>query len=197
MRMVATSAGAATADKEDKQEKKEVQDLWIVPVDGSAKPRRLTSGKGAESGAAWSPDGRRLALVERHLAGEGIADGDVVQAERARLHAPLALRPRRRVLYLGQGQVVVADVAVLGHPAVKAHLQAPGTGLERGHTLEADDLGPELVRELQVAHVQDEVVHSPRRLGLRHGILRGGPMSVAGNRGPYGNTEPDLTTGVC
>ncbi|MGE5126007.1 MAG: S9 family peptidase [Betaproteobacteria bacterium] len=46
-------------------EKKDVQDLWIVPVDGSAKPRRLTSGKGAESGAAWSPDSRRLAFTAK------------------------------------------------------------------------------------------------------------------------------------
>jgi dipeptidyl aminopeptidase/acylaminoacyl peptidase len=43
-------------------EKDQVSDLWIVPTDGSAKPRRLTSTKGAESGAAWSPDGRRIAF---------------------------------------------------------------------------------------------------------------------------------------
>ena len=36
-------------------EKKEVADLWIVPADGSAKPRRLTSGKGGESGARLEP----------------------------------------------------------------------------------------------------------------------------------------------
>src|SRR2546422_10325765 len=30
-------------------EKNETADLWIVPVDGSAKPRRLTSNKAAES----------------------------------------------------------------------------------------------------------------------------------------------------
>jgi dipeptidyl aminopeptidase/acylaminoacyl peptidase len=43
-------------------EKKESADLWIAPADGSAKPRRLTAGKGTESGARWSPDGRRLAF---------------------------------------------------------------------------------------------------------------------------------------
>jgi dipeptidyl aminopeptidase/acylaminoacyl peptidase len=43
-------------------EKKELADLWIVPADGSAKPRRLTSGKAAESGARFSPDGRRIAF---------------------------------------------------------------------------------------------------------------------------------------
>jgi dipeptidyl aminopeptidase/acylaminoacyl peptidase len=39
-----------------------VSDLWIVPADGSAKPRRLTATKGAESGVAWSPDSRRIAF---------------------------------------------------------------------------------------------------------------------------------------
>jgi len=46
-------------------EKKEVADLWIVPVDGSAKPRRLTSNKAAESGPAWSPDSREIAFSSR------------------------------------------------------------------------------------------------------------------------------------
>ncbi len=46
-------------------EKKEVQDLWIVPVDGSAPPRRLTSGRSGESGAAWSPDSRRIAFTAK------------------------------------------------------------------------------------------------------------------------------------
>ena len=43
-------------------EKDQVSDLWIVPSDGSAKPRRLTFTKGGESGAAWSPDSRRIAF---------------------------------------------------------------------------------------------------------------------------------------
>jgi hypothetical protein len=47
----------------------------------------------------------------------------------------------------------------------------------------------------QVAHVEDHVVHSTGCLGLGHGILRGGASS-AGNRDPYGNTEPPLVTGV-
>jgi len=46
-------------------EKKEIADLWIVPVDGSAKPRRLTSTKAAENSPAWSPDGRRVAFSSR------------------------------------------------------------------------------------------------------------------------------------
>ncbi|HET6898250.1 MAG TPA: S9 family peptidase, partial [Vicinamibacteria bacterium] len=54
-------------------EKKEVSDLWIVPADGSAAPRRLTSSKAAESGADWSPDSRRLAFTARR------EDDDVAQ----------------------------------------------------------------------------------------------------------------------
>ena len=46
-------------------EKKEVADLWIVPGDGSAPPRRLTSSKGGESTPAWSPDSRRVAFTSR------------------------------------------------------------------------------------------------------------------------------------
>jgi dipeptidyl aminopeptidase/acylaminoacyl peptidase len=54
-------------------EKKEVADLWIVPVDGSAKPRRLTSSKTAESGTAWSPDSTRIAFGAKR------EDDDVAQ----------------------------------------------------------------------------------------------------------------------
>ena len=43
-------------------EKDQVSDLWIVPADASASPRRLTFTKGGESGMSWSPDSRRLAF---------------------------------------------------------------------------------------------------------------------------------------
>ena len=42
------------------EEKDQVSDLWIVPADGSARPRRLTFTKGGESGVAWSPDSRQI-----------------------------------------------------------------------------------------------------------------------------------------
>jgi dipeptidyl aminopeptidase/acylaminoacyl peptidase len=40
-------------------------DLWIVPADGSAPARRLTSGKGAEGDPSFSPDSARLAFVAK------------------------------------------------------------------------------------------------------------------------------------
>jgi dipeptidyl aminopeptidase/acylaminoacyl peptidase len=41
---------------------KAVSDLWLVPADGSAPPRRLTQTKAPESGAVWSPDSLRVAF---------------------------------------------------------------------------------------------------------------------------------------
>ena len=46
-------------------EAKQVSDLWIVPADGSARPRRLTNTKAPETGVAWSPDSRRIAFSTR------------------------------------------------------------------------------------------------------------------------------------
>jgi len=43
----------------------QVSDLWLVPTDGSAEPRRLTNSKGGEGGVAWSPDSRRIAFSAR------------------------------------------------------------------------------------------------------------------------------------
>jgi len=41
-------------------DKENVSDLWLVPSDGSGKARRITSGKSAESGYKWSPDGSQI-----------------------------------------------------------------------------------------------------------------------------------------
>ena len=46
-------------------EANQVSDLWLVPTDGSAAPRRLTNTKGGESGVEWSPDGRKIAFGAR------------------------------------------------------------------------------------------------------------------------------------
>jgi len=40
-------------------------DLWIVPTDGSAPPRRLTSGRASEGDPVWSADSTRLAFSAR------------------------------------------------------------------------------------------------------------------------------------
>jgi dipeptidyl aminopeptidase/acylaminoacyl peptidase len=41
---------------------KGVNDLWIVPADGSAAPRRLTNTKSGEGDPVWSPDSRSIAF---------------------------------------------------------------------------------------------------------------------------------------
>lgn len=46
-------------------EKQQVSDLWIVPADGSAPARRLTSTAGGEAAFDWSPDSTRLVFVAR------------------------------------------------------------------------------------------------------------------------------------
>src|SRR5262245_54501750 len=45
--------------------------LWIVPVDGSRDPRRLTTGT-RDTSPRWSPDGRRLAFVRGSASGPQI-----------------------------------------------------------------------------------------------------------------------------
>ena len=44
---------------------KAVSDLWLVPADGSAPPRRITNTKAAENTPVWSPDSRSLAFVTK------------------------------------------------------------------------------------------------------------------------------------
>ncbi|MGH9672367.1 MAG: S9 family peptidase [Bryobacteraceae bacterium] len=65
--------------------KEQVSDLWVVPADASAKARRLTATKTGESGAAWSPDSRKIAFSAKR-------DGD----EEAQIY----------VLDLGGGEAV-------------------------------------------------------------------------------------------
>lgn len=43
----------------------QVEDLWIVPANGSMKPRRLTATKSGENGVAWSPDSKKIAFSAR------------------------------------------------------------------------------------------------------------------------------------
>jgi dipeptidyl aminopeptidase/acylaminoacyl peptidase len=44
---------------------KEVSDLWLLPADGSAAPRRITNTRAKENGVAWSPDSRGIAFSTR------------------------------------------------------------------------------------------------------------------------------------
>jgi anaerobic selenocysteine-containing dehydrogenase len=84
--------------------------------------------------------------------------------------------------HLGQGQVVMGDVPLGVDAAVEAHLGPlpVGSGLQLGHAAEAQDLRPESVRDLEVPHVEDQVVDAARGLGPgrrvagRHGSLHGG-----------------------
>jgi dipeptidyl aminopeptidase/acylaminoacyl peptidase len=67
-------------------EKDQVSDLWIVPTDGSAKPRRLTFSKTGESGVTWSSDSQRLAFSAKREGDEvnqiyimAVAGGEAVR----------------------------------------------------------------------------------------------------------------------
>jgi dipeptidyl aminopeptidase/acylaminoacyl peptidase len=44
---------------------KEVSDLWLIPVDGSQPPRRLTNTKAPEKDVAWSPDSHAIAFATK------------------------------------------------------------------------------------------------------------------------------------
>lgn len=74
-------------------------DLYLVPSDGSAEPRRLTHTRAAESGAAWSPDSRRLAFSARREGDDAaqiyvldLASGG--EAQRITAHSTGARSPR-------------------------------------------------------------------------------------------------------
>jgi len=43
-------------------EKEQTSDLWLVPADGSAKPRKITFTKASESDVTWAPDSHRIAF---------------------------------------------------------------------------------------------------------------------------------------
>ena len=46
-------------------EKDQSTDLWLVPADGSAKGRKITTTKTGESGYTWSPDNKTIAFVAK------------------------------------------------------------------------------------------------------------------------------------
>src|SRR5262249_11894266 len=80
-------------------------------------------------------------------------------------HGPFGRR-RREARVLDQCQVVVAQGTAAVIAAVEAHLRrmrARRTGFQLAHLLEADDLGPEFVRFLEIAHIEDQMVEPNRR----------------------------------
>ena len=54
---------AFTAWGIDREENDYTASIWLVPLDGSAEPRRLTREEKIDAAPRWSPDGSRLAFV--------------------------------------------------------------------------------------------------------------------------------------
>lgn len=109
-------------------DKDEISDLWILPTDGSAPARRLTSGKGGESSPAWSPDSRKLAFSAKREGDEAaqIYVLDLAGGEAQRLtslslgtRAPKWSRDGLRILFEGSSYAEALDEA-----AVKKAAQA-------------------------------------------------------------------------
>src|SRR5262249_60315153 len=61
--------------------------IWVVPADGSAPPRRFTSGGGKDNAPRWSPDGTRPAFLSDRDGGKAQGDGmDVTGGEGVQSH---------------------------------------------------------------------------------------------------------------
>jgi dipeptidyl aminopeptidase/acylaminoacyl peptidase len=113
---------------------KQATNLWIVPTDGSAPARRLTSARGSESGVAWSPDGTRLAFSARRTDDEvsqiyvlDLSRGG--EAQRVTTMAARAVSPRwspdgGSILFTTTLHQGAADVAEHGRIAEERKAQA-------------------------------------------------------------------------
>ena len=55
---------ALVVTEADEEADRQSSSIWVVNVDGSTPPRRFTDGPG-DTSPRWSPDGKRLAYIER------------------------------------------------------------------------------------------------------------------------------------
>ncbi len=68
------------------------RDVWVVPVSGSRRPRRLTRGLGTGAFPLWSPDGRTIAYIgHEHEDGDSAANTHLLTVEVAGPAAPRSL----------------------------------------------------------------------------------------------------------
>ena len=110
-------------------EAEQSSDLWLVPTDGSGAPRKLTATRGGESGAVWSPDGKRIAFSARRDGDEAsqiyvidIAGGEAQRVTNVFTGARAALwRPN------GKAILFVSDV----YPGAKTDDENRKAALER------------------------------------------------------------------
>src|SRR5512142_1883136 len=72
--------------------------IWVVPVDGSEEPRRLTSGERRDSSPRWSPDGKWLAFTSNR-------DGEEEDKAKAQLYVTSAHGGETRKLTDGDESV--------------------------------------------------------------------------------------------
>ncbi|HEY7019254.1 MAG TPA: S9 family peptidase [Gaiellaceae bacterium] len=55
--------GAVVAWRVDREANDYASSIWLVPLEGSERPRQITSGEKQDSTPRWSPDGSRLAFL--------------------------------------------------------------------------------------------------------------------------------------
>ncbi len=80
-------------------------DLWLVPADGSASPRRMTSDPAGDSSPRWAPDGSGLYFVSSRSGSRQRRRAPPPDGEQS-VGYPACVLSRRQ------------DVGVLGHEAV-------------------------------------------------------------------------------
>ena len=117
-----------------------------------------------------------LGLQLRQFSDKGVAvrhrDRDMVDRHQGAEQRPF-LR-RRQVRVLDQRHVVMRELAAM-IAAVEAHLRHVrhfGPLVQFAHLLKTDNLGPEPVQFLDVAHIEDDVIDPDRgdAAGLRHSL---------------------------